>query len=166
MKRSKFSQKYRIRIWFIAGLAALLLAGCGTFGQSAREACAVTEPAWLTPPEDAAVQSEPAPAYYYTNADGSILAGAWWWDYEEHAIPFDKEGIKIGWFRPAGADLVLTGNRLDGSADPLESEVPCCYPTRFQASGLTFSTPGCWEITATAADSDLTFTVWVSPIDE
>jgi hypothetical protein len=147
-------------------LAGLLLAGCGVIGESAQEACVVTEPTWLTPPEDSAVLSEPAPAYYLTNPDGSILAGAWWWDLEDHAIPFDEQGIKIGWFRPAGAELTITGERLDGRPDPLESVVPCCYPTRFQASGLTFPIPGCWEITATAADSELVFTVWVAPVDE
>ncbi|MEJ2757961.1 MAG: hypothetical protein P8046_05700 [Anaerolineales bacterium] len=150
----------------LAGLAVTLLAGCSAIGQSTREACAVTEPTWLTPPEDSAIQGEPAPAHYYTNADGSILAGAWWWDAEDRAIPFDEKGIKVGWFRPAGADLVLTGKRLDSPADKMESEVPCCYPTRFQASGLTFPTPGCWQITAAAADSQLTFTVWVEPAEE
>jgi len=59
--------------------------------------------------------------------------------------------------------MEITGRRLDGEAPPLEAEFPCCYPTRFQASGLYFPTEGSWEVTAKAADSVLTFIVKVEP---
>lgn len=141
---------------FILGIPALL-AGC-----SARQACPVTEPAWERPPDDAAVQSEPGYGYYYVNADRSIWASAWWTGLDENYL-LPGEGIKTGWFRPAGAELHITGKRLDGEAPALEAHVPCCYPTRFQATGLLFPTEGCWQVTARAAESALSFIVEVKP---
>ena len=128
----------------------------------------MTEPVLVTPPEDAAVMNAPVEGFYHTNADGSILASAWWWrlkqagqgqaaDEGEHALRAGADGNKVGWFRPEGAALEISGRRLDGDAPPMEAEVPCCYPTRFQATGLRFPTPGCWEVTAKAGDKVLTF---------
>lgn len=123
-------------------------------------ACAVTEPAWVLPPDDSAVTNEPAYGYYYVNEDSSIWASAYW-PVEEYQLRAGEDGNKMGWFRPAGAKLEVTGKRLDALAPALEAEFPCCYPTRFQASGLYFPTEGCWEITARAADHVLTFVVKV-----
>jgi hypothetical protein len=67
----------------------------------------------------------------------------------------------MGWFRPAAANLEITGQRIDAQAPPLEAHIPCCYPTRFQATGLYFPTAGCWEVTAKAGQSELSFVVWV-----
>jgi hypothetical protein len=127
------------------------------------EACPVTEPVQTKPPEDAAVQGEPEVGSYYLNEDLSIWASAWWAETGDFPLRADEDGVKVGWFRPAGATLEITGRRLDGSASPLEVHVPCCYPTRFQATGLYFPTPGCWEVTAKAAKSELSFVVWVEP---
>jgi hypothetical protein len=126
-------------------------------------ACSVSEPVWVKPPEDPAVQGSPGFGYYYVNKDSSIWASAWWTGEEENTLRVSEQGIKIGWFRPAGAELEITGRRLDGQAPPLEAHASCCYPTRFQASGLYFPTQGCWEVTARAADSELSFVVWVEP---
>lgn len=141
-------------------LMGVLLTGCATSGKAT---CPVTEPVWVKPPEDSAVSGPPAYGYYFLNEDRSIWASAWWEEQEEDYLRVNEEGIKVGWFRPAGADLEITGQRLDGEAPPLEAEAPCCYPTRFQASGLYFHTAGCWEVTARAADRKLTFVVWVEP---
>lgn len=122
--------------------------------------CPASEPVRLTPPDDEAVSNPPTQGYYFANEDNSILASAWW--VTEDAPEYDpSQGIKVGWFRPAGETLVITGRRLDGSAPPLQVEIPCCYPTRFQATGLYFPTSGCWEITATAGESTLTFVVTI-----
>jgi len=59
--------------------------------------------------------------------------------------------------------LVITGQRLDANAPSLKSEVPYCYPTRFQATGVYFPTEGCWEVTAQAEARKLSFVVWVEP---
>jgi hypothetical protein len=172
------------------------------------KACPVTKPVLATPPEDSAVLSSPVPGYYFINADRSIWASAWGpVDQPESHWQVNEDGLKVGWFRPAGAQLEITGQRLDAAdtasgastplnaagtasgasapkvrgnasapsesadgprtsdaaAPPFQAHVPCCYPTRFQASGLTFPTAGCWEVTAKAAGSRLTFVVEVEP---
>jgi hypothetical protein len=127
--------------------------------------CPVTEPAWLTPPDDAAVQGTPAAGYYFVNEDRSLWASAWGTDQEaEHHLRVSPEGIKVGWFRPAGATLEIRGQRIDVTqAPPLEAHIPCCYPTRFQATGLILPQAGCWEVVAQAAERELSFVVWVGP---
>jgi hypothetical protein len=131
--------------------------------EAAGDACPLTQPEWLTPPDDAAVQNEPQPGHYIVNDDQSLWASAWWASEPEYPLRAGDDGNKLGWFRPAGATLEITGRRIDGEAPPLEASVPCCYPTRFQATGLYFPTEGCWEVRAKAADSELVFFVQVEP---
>jgi hypothetical protein len=147
---------FRLHVSFL--LLGIFLSAC-----SGTEPCSVTEPAWVLPPEDSAVQNAPAFGYYYVNEDSSIWASAWWTGQEDYPLRAGGEGNKVGWFRPVGAELEITGKRLDGSAPPLEAHVPCCYPTRFQATGIYFPTEGCWEVTAKAGDSELSFVVRVEP---
>jgi hypothetical protein len=137
-----------------------VLPGCAS-AQS--DSCPVTEPVWIKPPDDSAVNDTPTEGYYFVNKDRSIWASAWWTGQEGNYLYVKEDGIKEGWFRPAGAELQITGQRLDADAPPLEAHVPCCYPTRFQATGLYFPTEGCWEVTARADDSVLSFIVQVAP---
>ena len=130
---------------------------------AAAKVCTVTEPSWVKPPEDSAVQGSPELGHYYVNEDRSIWASAWWTGREEEYLRVSEDGIKMGWFRPAGSELTITGRRIDAEAPPLEAHAPCCYPTRFQATGLSFPAEGCWEVTARAAASELSFVVWVAP---
>lgn len=146
-----------LRLFILYSLIPFVLTSC-----SGSKACPVTEPAWVLPPEDSAVMNEPAYGYYYVNEDNSIWASAYW-PSEEYHLRAGEDGNKIGWFRPAGAALEVKGKRLDGQAPALKAEFPCCYSTRFQASGLYFPTEGCWEITARATDRVLTFVVKVGP---
>ena len=125
--------------------------------------CPITEPVWTKPPKDAAIPDPPAFGYYFANEDHSILASAWWIGQEDYQLHVTEEGTKLGWFRPVGAPLRITGQRLDAKAPPLQAEVLGTYPTRFQATGIYFPTEGCWEITAEAEDSELTFVIWVEP---
>ena len=143
---------------FICILSLMLLAS----GCSVGVTCPVTEPVWVLPPDDPAVQNEPAYGYYYVNEDRSIWAAAWWEGQDENYL-VPGEHVKTGWFRPAGVELEITGRRLDGESPALEAHVPCCYPTRFQATGLYFPVEGCWEVTARANDSQLSFVVEVEP---
>ena len=149
----------------VALFLLLGLAGCAsardTKGNAAK-ACLLTEPLWLKPPEDAAFPDPPAYSDYFVNEDRSIWASASWAIEEEYGTNVFREWIKVGWFRPAGAELVITGQRLDREAPPLEGQASCCYPTRFQASGLHFPTEGCWKVTAKAAESELWFIVWIN----
>lgn len=130
---------------------------------AASRSCPVTESEWILAPDDPAVNNPPAYGYYYVNEDRSIWASAWWAGEDGNHLRVSEDGIKVGWFRPEGAELQITGRRVDGWAPPLESHVPCCYPTRFQATGLTFPMQGCWEVTAKAEDRVLTFIVRVEP---
>lgn len=142
-------------------LMSIVLTACTAMNTASRD-CPITEPDWALHPEDSAVQDAPVHGYYFVNEDRSMWASAWWTKQEENYLR-GGEDIKVGWFRPAGAALEITGQRLDSQAAPLESEVPCCYPTRFQATGLSFPTEGCWEVTARADDRELSFVVWVEP---
>lgn len=68
---------------------------------------------------------------------------------------------KVAWFRPAGAQLEVSGRRLDGAAPPLAIDIPAgsAYVHRFTPSGMTFPTEGCWEIVAKANQHELRFTL-------
>jgi hypothetical protein len=167
------------RSFVLVLLLSALLTGCAAIGTMASGAspetpsaaavesspasdCPVTEPVWAKPPEDSAVQNPPAYGYYFVNEDRSIWSSAGRSESED-SLRAGEEGNKVGWFRPEGAALVITGERIDGQAPPLEAHVPCCYPTRFQATGLSFPTEGCWRVTAKAADRVLSFVVAVEP---
>ena len=153
---------FRLFILFV--LMIVLLTACTAFDTSlGRLSCPLTEPVLATPPEDSAVLNPPVEGYYFVNEDGSIWASAWWAEMDDYELHVNEEGIKVGSFRPAGAVLEITGERVDAQAPLLEAHVPCCYPTRFQAAGLYFPTEGCWEVNAKAADSELSFFVWVEP---
>lgn len=148
---------------FIRTASILLLLILLTACTATTESCPVTEPEWLLPPDDPAVLNPPTHGNYFVNEDRSIWAAAEWADAAYAKLSEMKDGVKVGWFRPEGTELVVTGRRLDEEAPSLESEFPCCYPTRFQASGLYFPTEGCWEVTAKATDRSLTFVVWIEP---
>src|SRR5690349_16029485 len=148
-------------LFLLFGLAACT--GAQAIKGASANACLLTEPLRVTPPEDSAVLDPPAVGDYFVNEDRSIWASASWATGTTRGLNVAKEWIKVGWFRPAGAKLVVTGQRLDGEAPPLQFEAACCYPTRFQASGLYFPAEGCWEVTAKAAEEELLFTVWIEP---
>ena len=154
--------------WLMALLLLFVTAACAgaPFSQdTAQRDCPLTKPAWEKPPADAAIPDASAYSYYFVNEDRSIWASAGWAGKEEAPLQVHEEGIKVGWFRPAGATLEISGHRLDAEAPRLESDIPCCYPTRFQAAGIYFPTEGCWEVNAKAEDKELSFVVWVEPKD-
>ena len=150
----------RARLPLLLLLLVLSLTGCQPDDQ---RVCPVTAPVLATPPDDPAVSGPPAEGAYFVNQDRSIWASAGWADPADEFVKAGEEGVKVGWFRPAGATLEIVGRRIDAAAGPLEAQVPCCYPTQFQATGLYFPTAGCWEITAAAADRELTFVVSIPP---
>jgi len=150
--------KFKLSIYIFVTI--LIFVGCSS---APTNECPVTEPVWIKPPDDSAVSNEPVSGYYYVNEDQSILTSAWWKEQDINYLRVHEDGLKMGWFRPAGAELQITGRRLDGGAPLLESHVPCCYPTRFQATSLYFPTEGCWEVTAKAGESILKFIVTVAP---
>ena len=115
---------------------SLFITGCGASGQIA---CPVTEPIWAKPPVDSAVEGTPVDGFYYVNSDQSIWASAWWQEQEENYLRASEEGIKMGWFRPAGSVLAIAGQRIDAEAVPLGVDIPCCYPTSLSIHRIIFS---------------------------
>jgi hypothetical protein len=71
---------------------------------------------------------------------------------------------KLGWWRAVEGRLSIAGQRLDAAAPPLRADVPAGYGSSgFQATGLTFPTPGCWRVIGSAGRASLTFVVLVRP---
>ena len=67
-------------------------------------------------------------------------------------------GWKFGWWRAVPGRLKITGQRLDAPAPPIRADVSGGYgPTGFQASGVSFPTEGCWQVTGRVATTTLTF---------
>ena len=154
---------FRAKLLMLILASPFVLAACSSKAEPAIEnpsTCPVTKPQWALHPEDAAISGTPAHGYYFINEAGTIWASAWW-SADAASQPISREGIKMGWFRPAGASLEITGERIDGPAPALDAHVPCCYPTRFQATGLTFPEEGCWRISATAGGENLEFVVQI-----
>ena len=69
---------------------------------------------------------------------------------------------KFRWVRLKEGRLTLEARRLDQPAPPALVSVPDGYGALgFQATGITFPTPGCWEITGRTADQLVRFVVTV-----
>jgi hypothetical protein len=101
-------RSFMLNLLIIAALAGCAVIDTTSSGKSKTEIardyeCPVTEPEWIKPPEDSAVQGPPAYGYYFVNKDRSILASAWWEGNEKYHLRPSEVGIKMGWFRPEGA---------------------------------------------------------------
>jgi hypothetical protein len=123
---------------------------------TAASGCIPTQPIHAPSPEG--TNGEPfGPELYfwYTNADRSI------WMLRQDWTPGER--VKTAWFRPAGAQLDVSGRRLDGAAPALLIEIgpASAYPHRFMPSIMTFPTGGCWEIVAKTDRSEARFVVRV-----
>jgi hypothetical protein len=74
---------------------------------------------------------------------------------------------KALWIRPQGAELEVSGRRLDAEAPPLQFSMPGHYfYAGFQPTSMTFPTEGCWEVRATAGEKELRFVTTVAPADD
>jgi hypothetical protein len=121
----------------------------------------ITETAPSDPSADPIVQSE-----WYINGDRTLWAGpmpkgGWSSGGQLYSGNRVIKGQKTYWVRPVGADLAISGRRLDASAPPVEAFIPCCYKSGFQIVGLYFPTEGCWEVSARAGASELRFVTLV-----
>jgi len=73
---------------------------------------------------------------------------------------------KVLWWREPGLQgaITVTARRLDGPAAPIEVDFERNLTLQGQQpGGLTFPTPGCWEITGTAGGKQLTIVALVLP---
>lgn len=121
---------------------------------SGRCDCPVTPTVEDTPPRDPNADAFGSGPWHVAE-DRTIWAAAF-------PLVAGADGNKVIWIRPAGTELEIEGRRIDGDSPPLRAEIPCCYPTGFQVTGLYFPTGGCWEVTATAGDRRLRFVVEVA----
>ncbi len=121
-----------------------------TNGSSATVACEATMPVAERPPDDP--NASPFLGDWYVNADRTM------WASGGSPVPGTLR-TKVLWVRPVGSELTIDARRLDGDAEPVDIAVPSGYRWTYQASGLTFSTPGCWQITGRADGKTLRFTL-------
>ncbi len=76
--------------------------------------------------------------------------------------PDGSIGMKFGWWRATAGQLQIDGRRLDAPAGALRASVPEGYGTSgFQASGVSFRTEGCWQVTGRTETTSLTFVTFV-----
>lgn len=97
-------------------------------------------------------------------SDGSILQKFVWWRrvVEQTTITGADDVVTVE--STYAGTLRITGRRLDADAPGVTAT------TRHEGvhvgSGITFPTGGCWEITGTAGEDILTFTVYMLPPGE
>lgn len=120
-------------------------------------ACPVTPPAAAGPHGERSAGGMTGD--WYVSADGSlgVLRG------QQAPWLAGKQDIKVPWLRPVGTTLRISGQRLDGTAPLLQAQVPDGYAGEFQVSGLTFPTPGCWQVEGRAGASIVRFVVAIPP---
>ena len=138
----------------VLSCVGLFLTGAALSSQDRPAApCPVSQSVKDRPPDDPGASSFASPgATWYANDDRTLWA--WWWGKRSVG------DYKILWIRPRGAELQVTGRRLDGDAGPLTASIPNGYSAHtYQASGIGFPTSGCWEVTATAGNANLRFVV-------
>ena len=125
-------------------------------------ACPVTRPTMFDPPPG--VEPDALFGAAASHGNGQLWVGG----LGENGVlvlPRDADGTignKFGWWRATAGPLRITGRRLDGPAPALKASVPSGYDTiGFQASGVSFPTDGCWEITGQVGATTLTFVTLV-----
>ncbi len=76
-------------------------------------------------------------------------------------------GVKVLWYRSVAGKVSIQGRRLDGTAPPLQADIPDGYGLAgYQASGIIFPTEGCWEVIGKVAEEELRYIVKVHPAAE
>jgi hypothetical protein len=77
--------------------------------------------------------------------------------------PDGAMGMKFGWWRATSGYLTITGRRLDAPAPAATGDTsPGSYGlTGFNASGVTFPTEGCWQVTGRVGAVTFTFVTFV-----
>jgi len=92
---------------------------------------------------------------WHINDDRTI----WAWDQPYIA----GAAVNTMWMKPANVELVITGRRLDGESAPLKIQLAKDATAGYIATAMTFPRAGCWEVTATAGSSTLTYITRVDP---
>jgi len=128
--------------------------------------CPVTVPNGSTPPGE-----QPSPDHH---GNGQLWTGLW----PDGKVIFEPGGpgtiyadgslgMKWWWWRGVEGQLAIEGRRLDAAAPPMQADIPEGYgQSGFQAAGLIFPTEGCWEVTGTVGEAELTFITLVVKVGE
>jgi hypothetical protein len=153
---------------------ALILAGClrgsnvsdaqssasagAALAPAAKGTCPLTLPNGNVPPGEADVGAN--------HGNGKLWTAMWPHNVviatPDYIEPNGAVGMKWGWWRGVEGKLRITGRRLDGEAPRLTAYVPDGYgKSGFQASGISFPTVGCWEVTGSVGDVKLRFVTLV-----
>ena len=149
----------------LAGVAAIVVAAplaTGALsahrqasGTSTTAGCDVTTAVGERPsgdPRASAFSGTPGP--WYANADRTM------WASGGTPAPGTLR-TSVLWVRPAYTQLTIEARRVGGDTGPVAIDIPAVNPSTYQPSDLEFPAPGCWEITGTAGDNVLLFTISV-----
>jgi hypothetical protein len=143
--------------------------------QSPSTSCPVTapqNPAFIPPAPYDTLHSFQDHFWFGSNSLWTIIPANRVWD----ALPISSEGYtqKILWWREGYVwdqepepNLVVTGERLDASAPPLNvSRATNAFAEDIGSAmmvGVDFPTLGCWKITGNYNGIELSFVIWVAP---
>jgi hypothetical protein len=137
--------------------------------------CPVTVPQKLAfvPPAPYSPEAPfPGQFWYGTNSLWTLLptSGSW------VGLPHSTQGYgqKVFWWRDGYVwteepqpEITVTAERLDAEATPFqESGGTNAYASDIGSAmltGVNFSTAGCWKVTGTYGDAELSFVIWVAP---
>jgi hypothetical protein len=144
-------------------LTMVIVTGCGGLAPTTTPVAACNP---TRPNGDSPAGEQAAPTYY---GNGRLYTTGLWPNGEIRADPRSVAadgsiGLKFAWWRAPGVgaagDLQIVGHELSTNASIVAS-IPDGYGQHFQATGITFPTDGCYEITARSGDTALTFVVKV-----
>lgn len=114
-------------------------------------------------PETPASTEKPAAAEaglvagsWYRNPDGSIWIGT-------PASGAHQGENQFNWVVPAGAQVQVSGVRLDIMAAPMTAGLPSVSSSGIFTGTLDFPTDGCWQIAAQAGEKTAQFILYVAP---
>jgi hypothetical protein len=112
--------------------------------------CPLTEPVRADAPRDP--NADPVSGYWHISTDRLLWAPA-------SAPGRSQTGVGRYWVRPQGTPLTFVARRLDVPGPEVVSTERTGYPTGFYFGTVDIPTDGCWEITARAGASQVTFVV-------
>ena len=112
--------------------------------------CPLTEPVRADAPRDP--NADPVSGYWHISTDLLLWAPA-------SAPGRSQTGVGRYWVRPQGTQLTFVARRLDVPGPEVVSTERTGYPTGFYFGTVDIPTDGCWEITARAGASQVTFVV-------
>lgn len=132
--------------------------------QSVPKSCAVTRPSEhpFVPPRPYLANG----AWFGSDRLWTLLPGDGIWGQGEKTLWFREEwGHYHQWIPDQIAmKLTITARRLDAPTPPPEISAGPTFNRDWKAfmlGGISFPTPGCWEITGRYEDAEVQFVVWV-----